>query len=361
MVEEALPTGRKKFWEALWPDDLEVYVNLILADTFLNLDEPRQALLRLENIQNKEPSDYLKIWRHEYLVSSFAGDLDKNIIRGEFKEVISRYEPRKRDVFLNQVRPEVLWRVARAFEGLNLFYEADKVLSLAEKVQESIARTIPRPYDPAPEDWRQFRAAVNLGLYSLDSQKKDEALASLKLLNQDLVTTQRLWLKFGDISGNPKIRIEAWKKLEGIDPLTWVDVERYARAVEEIGDHDEYAKLLERTTGVWFGEFGKNSDQPAEKRVPPALLMRLADSRIKGNRNLKGALAVLDYLGTLDPTLLGAGVTKAMIAFKRGQSLKNLGRFDDARQSFVLGRVTDPDSVWGRLSSSAEKDLNSTK
>lgn len=360
IVEEALPQGEKKFWDSLWPDDLEVYVNLILADAFIRLDEPRQALHRMESVKNREPSAYLKAWMHEYLVASFAGDLERNYQRGEFKEIISRYEPRKRDLFLHQTRPEVLWRVAKAFEGLNLFPEADKVLSLAENVKETIGRSIPRPYDPVPEDWLQFRARVNIGLFKLDPSKKPKALESLENLNQKLVTTQRLWVDFGIHAKEPKIQARAWRALEAIDPLTWKDLELYVRALEETREFKEKAQLLEGTVGVWFGEVGRPRVDSRGSEVPTNLLMLLADDRLKDSKNSAGALAVLEFLRTLDVKDLGNTVTKPMIEYKKGIALKNLGRIDDARQSFVSSRTLDPESVWGKLSSSAEKDLIST-
>jgi hypothetical protein len=87
------------------------------------------------------------------------------------------------------------------------------------------------------------------------------------------------------------------------------------------------------------------------------LLMDLAELRSKSGQKAK-ALSVYDYLMTVpDDAKNSSGVTKSMIGYHRGVLLKDLGRIDDARRSFELSKRLGPDTVWGRLSSSAQKEI----
>ena len=355
-IEDGIESEKKDTQNLVNPDELTVYLNLLLAHAFLKVDRPYQALLRLDPLQTLSISPYLAAWYHEYLVTAVVGYADKQVQAGKFQEVIKDYEKRQKTLFLGQTRSEALWSVARAYRGLRLYDEALATLTSGEKVRDRLVRKKIRPYEPHAEDWIALRAAIQTDMLAADDKRIDPKWIreGLGKLDASLPEVQKLWIHFSRASGSVEEEAEWYGKLENSSGFGWADLERYVDVLAELKQTDRQRELVERRVGSWFSE--KDKMKPG---LPPAsLVMKLFDARAETGA-VDGAVAVADFLTTLSAEQLGSTVTKPMVIYKKGQLLRKAGRKDEARQSFERAKQLAPESVWGKLSASAQKEMKS--
>lgn len=354
MIEEAIPQDNQSFWADVKKDDLETYVNLVLADAFIKKGEPRQALFRLEKLLKLSPDETLKAWLYEYMYTAFAGSLLKDLKEGRFKEVVASYESRRKELLSNQTRHEVLWSLALAYEKLDLIEQASEVLAQGERVKAVIAREKLRPFEEPAENWATFRARLNIKLFRERKVTAQIVEESLRKTSDDLVEALRLKAEYASLQGKHAEAAEGWKKIAARDHLTFDEVKLYSNELMKINNGKERAELLEKNVGVWLTEKNK----AGVDNMPPAdLLVDLAELRAAQSSQWLGALSIYDYLLTIEASKLGSVVNQAMINFRRGELQKSMGKNDDARQSFEQAKRLDPDGIWGRLASSALKEL----
>ncbi len=362
-VEAALPKGIRNFWDSVPPEDLEVYVNLVLSDAFIRRGEAQQAWLRLDSIRTKEPSAYLKAWTHEYSVVAFTGLLDNDLSKGAYKNVVSEYEKRKTVLFFGATRAEVLWRVAVAYERLRLLKEAKTTLDQADQLKQKVNRQISRPFDPTLEDWNYFRAKIETDILADDPRNAENSKNAIEKLMQNKIQTQRLWVRYGELAKDFKIAKEAWEFIRAKEGLSWSDVESYAKVLADLKEPKGRLDLLEGSVGVWFLEKDKlkTAENGKLSKTPPlVLLLKLADARFEVDAQKDKSLAVYDFLLLQeDGELAKFQITKPMVSYKKGIALKKFGKYTDARTEFNSAFTAGPDTLWGKLSASEVKELDS--
>ncbi len=354
-VEDARPKKMDRETMGILANDLYTYVDLILAQAFIEAKRPTQAVFRLDPLYKHDQSAYMRAWLDEYMLTSFSGMLEERFNEGKYKEIISEYERRRKALLYKQTRPEILWNVMRANEGLGLWSEALQLLNTAEAVAAKINRKVSRPFDPKPEEWIQARVRIGLKLLADAKMTPENLKPSIEKLDPKLGSTQRYWVNFYHLSAQPKGEVKAWQNIESLESLSWTDVKDYSEALGKTGDSAGLEKLLESRIGVWFSEKDKQStisDPP-----PVGQIFELYDVRFRAKKYAQ-ALTVLDYLASLDSAKLSEAVTKPMLAFRRGETLRVMGRFDDARQSFERAKTLAPESLWGKLATSAQKEMD---
>lgn len=352
-VEEALPVKTEDFWKKINKDDLQVYVDLILADAFIRAGSPTQALFRLDASLKASPNPFLRTWFEEYILSAFAGTLQAKFREGKFKEVIKSYDERKRQILFKQTRAEILWPLALSYKALGLYPQAFETLENAEKVKTRIGRKVARPFDVSPHEWLVLRSELEMELLAQKKIEADRVAATLAKLDTKEAVTHRLGIRFAELLRRKDQELKSWQELEKLDPLSWDELHRYADLLKELGKSPAALKVLEDKVGTLVSE----KDKLGVEKMPPAeLVMDLAELRVS-SKKADRALILFDYLMQLDRSRLGKTVTPSMVAFKRGEALKGLGRIEDARQSFARAKTLSPDSVWGKLATSAEKEL----
>ena len=363
-VEDSAPKPKalsNKIFE-LPDDDQRSYLELLLADSFLRLEEPGQAQLRLEPTVKLDPSSYLSLWLLEYRITSLQGVMHKKIEEKKYREVVALYDRFRFGLFMDTERPEVLYSVASAYVGLGLWDQAKKTVDIATEVRKTFRRNEERPYDVSDVMWSRIRAQVLLEL--LDKKLASEgdvalAMAALPKVEKSVDPQDlRLWLRFYQLKEALGDEAGVWKQLEGAATMSWSEVQRNSQILKTLKRDNERADLLNRRVGAWFGEREKLKDAGTP---PVELLFDLFEVRAEAANQKpdqgEAAIAVADYLlGVLpkDPT---QSLTKPLIAYRKGLVLVKLGRFSDARRSFGAAIQVAPDSVWGKLASSAQKEI----
>ncbi len=364
-IEAALPKGKKVFWDSVSAEDLEVYINLVISDAFIRAKEPQQAWHRLDSIRFKEPSAYLKAWKHEYSVVSLSGVMDNDLQKGGFKNVIAEYDKRKSVLFFNATRFEILWRVAQAFEKLSLLSEAKATIDQADILKNKIARKTVRPFDPTEERWNYFRAKLETDILAQNPLNKEAARVSIEKLSQKNIDTQKLWIRYAEYADEPKIGKESWEYVERVEGLGWENLSDYLQTLSKLGLKKDHHALLERTVGVWFSEKEKllgAAEGTSVKKPPLNLVYKLAEDRLEIDRSPVKSLAVLEFLLLQsDGDLKQDTLTRPMIMYKKGIVLKEFGKTSDARAAFSSALVADPVGLWGRLSLSEVKEIDAKK
>lgn len=354
-IEDALTSATDNNEAHLNTHDLRVYLNLLLADAFITLGEPYQALLRLDTLQALSVSPYMGMWLREYLVASDAGYGDRLVREKNYKEVVADYEKRRTILFLDQTRPEVLWNLSRAYQGLGLIEQAMTTLEAAEKARDRIRRTVMRPYDRNAADWAGLRASLEVDFLVARKTNASPVRAKEALEKSDAARAevQRLWIRYAEATDDPALEAKWWGTLEQSSGLAWDEVRRFSSVLKRVKRDADRRDLLERRVGSWFGEREKNA---AANPPTPELLAELFEARADSSRR-ETAIAVADYLTELPDEKLGKDVTKPMILYRKGTLLRELGRSADARQSFERAKLLSPEGVWGRLATSALSEL----
>jgi tetratricopeptide (TPR) repeat protein len=362
-VEAALPKGTKNFWDSVSAEDLEVYINLVLAEAFIKVSEPQQAWLRLESVKFKEPTAYLRAWLHEFNVVSLAGVMDSDISKGAYQSVVKEYERRKSVLFFSATRSEILWRVAKAYERLRLLGEAKATLDQADLLKTKVGRIIIRPFDPPEDEWKLFRAQLETDILAENPLNKEATRMAIDSLSLNNLSTHRLWVRFGELADEPKVAKTSWEFIDKKEGLSWEDVEKYARTLFKLNEQKNYLALLERTVGVWFGEKEKilTAENNQSSKTPPlSILLKLAEARYDVEKNLDKSLAVLDFLLVQNPAELKKyQLSIGMLMYRKGLVFKQFGKLNEARGMFVTANQTEPESLWGKLSASEVKEMDS--
>jgi tetratricopeptide (TPR) repeat protein len=334
--------------------DLNVYISMILSDAFLKRNEPAQALFRLESVKHNELLPNIEAWYAEYLATSLAGYLQKQLDEGHFKKVISEYEKRHTKYFLKKVRPEVLFRVVSAYEKLGLYGLAEKVFVEASRSKEILGKNEARPYDTPEEQWKWMQA--HLAIESIENSRDPDKLVKNKLtqLNSALVENIRLWIKYAAKIADLKLEGQWWIRLDQKTALNFDEVRRYSFVLDKLSKSVEQIALLEKSVGVWMSDRKIASEVPMK---PTDLLLRLAELKSKNTNDRARADLIYQYLLTLEPTEFYPPSSKPMVAYKRGMMMQENRRFEEARQSFGLAKRLEPDSLWAQLSANAEKEI----
>jgi tetratricopeptide (TPR) repeat protein len=356
-MEGALPDAKKDFWKGLRSDDLQAYVALMISDAFIRRDQPAQAMFRLKPMEKLSIEPYLQAWVQEYSVTALAGVMAERVKQKKYKEVIQLYEENRDTLLYRQTRAEALWYVAQACRGLGLWEQADESFRSAEKVKLAIHREVPRPYDPDPAEWLKTKAEISIELLERGKAEVKEVAKNLEQLSPDRPGSQRLWIRFARTTNDAKLGLKWWEKLSNSDALSWAEIKSFSELLKRNQRNDERAELLEKNVGVWFSEHERvgTTDAPSTD-----LLLDLAETRGAG-KSPETALPVYEYLSRRPASeLTGDGISLAMVSYKKGLLLKKLGRFDDARQSFEQAFKSEPNSVWGQLASSAQKDMKTS-
>lgn len=337
-----------------WKAEVNAYLQILVASAFLEADQPYQAVLRLDPLEKLPMSEYLRIWWREYFVTALAGWGEKAVAEGKGRKVIRDYEDRQKDLFLKQSRHEVLWNVVQAYKSLGLLDEALEALETGEKVRDRIDRKELRPYEHSNEEWAALRASIEIELVAQKKKDIDPEWIKLRLskLDDSIVAHQRLWIRFYDVTGDPAQEARWWARLEENAGLTWRDIDRYSTVLEAAGFKKERRDVLEERVGTWLHE----RDRLKMERPPAKLLMDLFELRER-DRDYDKALAIAEYLSTLTSAELGNLVTPPMVAYKKGKLLQTTGRYDEAQKSFEKAITMAPDSLWGKLSASAQKEM----
>lgn len=353
-IEDAAKTEVGKN-EGFSKDELEVYLNIILADAFIKVNQPYQALLRLDPLRNREVSRYLGAWYREYFMTSVVGYLRRLVDEGKHREVIKEYARRRTALFLEQSRHDALFYVATAYTRLGLLEDALETLDSGEKVRDRIGREKLRPFEPSPEEWNALRADIQVQMYVAKKGDADPGWIRILLgkIDDTKPENQRLWIRYLQAMNNPAEEATWWAKLESTSGLKWKEVAAYLSALKKAKDAKGAAELLERSVGAWFGDRQRVA---AANPPPSSLILELFEARVE-RKNFDRALAVADFLLGTDDKILGDAVTKPMMAYKKGRLLTELGRKDEARLSFDQAVQTSPESVWGKLSAAARKDI----
>lgn len=353
-VEDALKV-KPSDTDGLSQVELASYLNLVLADVFIQRNHPYQALLRLEMSQNADVSPYLRMWLREYTIVSLAGYGSRLVTERKYKEVVNDYERRRKTLFLHETRHEVLANVVKAYDGMDLFPQALTTLDAAERVRDKIARPVPRPYDLSPEEWAYLRASIETEVLASHKEPIDpqHIRQSLGALDASKPENQRLWIHFLQVIKAPAEEEKWWRKLEGSTALTWEEVRQYSNLLDRLKMNRERKDFYERRIGSWFGEREKIG---GVKAPPTELVMELFEMRAASGEREK-ALALGEYMADLPDDKLGPTVTKPMVAYKRGVILRELGRTADARASFGMAKQLAPDTIWGKLAAAADKEL----
>ncbi len=354
-VEEAEKSKTGAPWKGFARDDLKAFTSLILADAFIRNRAPTQALLRLEPVKKLEVTPYLKAWTDEYYLTAFAGYLDDLYKQNKFKEVVREYENRRRTFLYRQTRPEILWSLVRAYESLGLYKEARDLLGTALEMRTRLGRTELRPYEPTESQWFERRAEIELELLAMGRIAAPLVRVDLEKLDPLLAATQRHWIRYAQLTDNPKSEVEWWKKLEKNGALGWEQIGQYSRAIKKVGQQGEHARYLERTVGVWLSE----KDALRKNGPDSELLYSLFESRVAAG-DLERAMVVVEFLEQWDDKSLGANVPRAMLIFKKGETQNRMGKPNEARQSFNRAKALAPDSLWGKLATSAEKEIGTS-
>jgi tetratricopeptide (TPR) repeat protein len=354
-VEDARAQQKSAYRGGIPDDEMWTYLNLLLADTFVRLQRPYQALVRLDSVATLEVSPYLKTWWREYTVTAYVGHQNRMIEEKRYREVLRDYEKRRTMLFLEQTRPEVLRNLARALRGLNLLKEARETLAEAEKLRAKFPNAAPRPFMPSEQEWLAVR--VDLDLEALEHRLPEVTAAEVgtRIAKLDLTNLEhlRLRLRYAEITHDPAAQVAEWARIEAQEGLAWPELVRYVGALKAAKQSARLDAVIEARAGAWFAE----KDKPTAAAAPPAgILFELFEARERGGQHA-AALTVADYLTSLDDKTLGNDVTKPMVAYKRGRILQKLGRDEEARQSFAEANRLSPDSVWGKLASSAQKDM----
>ena len=358
-VEDARPRKGKDDTEGTSPDELEAYLALVLADTFVKVNEPRQALFRLDPLDKLNLSPYMRAWADEYAYTSFAGALAMSVREGKYKQVVSDYDKRRRTLLYRQTRPEILWRVAQAYRGLSLWKEAYQVLNEADRIRQTIGKHETRPYEPAPQEWIDARVDIGLEMLKDGKLAKEVVADSMKGLDLTKAVNLRRWIRFAQFTQSVDLEVSNFRNLEKIDSLSWEELRRYSNDLKKLALAGERVELLEKSVGTWFAE--KEKVNPRELFPGGADLLRdLAEIRGESNRR-EAALSIYDYLTRVERSKLGSQVTPAMILYKRGLLLREMSRNDDARQSFEQAKRLEANSIWAGLSSSAQKDMDAAQ
>jgi tetratricopeptide (TPR) repeat protein len=352
-VEDARPAIDDPLFKGTYRDDVIVFLEILLSDAFIRMDQPFQANSRLEPVKSLSPSPYMKMWLDEYRVATLGGLLLKKVDEKNFRDVISTYEKQKRELLFEKNRVEILWPLALSYKGMGLNAEALKTLEVAASVKKSIGPRIERPYDPRPEDWDQLRAELQTKLLEDGKIQASEVEVTLKLLDQKDPRTLRLRARIGAVTKNLSAELQAFSQLAKVDNLSWVEVRRYSRLLSQAKKPAERLLALEGSVGIWF----KGKDAASVANGPgPDLLFELFESRSESKKP-DSALSVADFLLGLEEKDLGPLVGKDMLSYKKGEILRRLGRIDDARQSFERAKTLAPQGVWGKLAETALTDL----
>jgi len=357
-IEDARPRESEKDALGFAAEDLYSFVDLVLADAFIAAERPTQALFRMDPLYKREQSAYLKAWLDEYMMTAFAGSLAERLKEAKFKEVIAEYDRRRRVLLYKQTRPEILWNVVRAYEGLGLWTQAHELLNVAEEVKKKIDRKVARPYDPTPEEWIEVRARIGLRLLADHKYPPESVRASLEKMSAQLPATKKYWISYYQSIANPKEEAKWWASYEQSSPLSWTELKAYSQALEKSGATDQRENLMELKVGTWLGE--RDRSLAAKEPPPVEAMFELFEIRFRA-KNYSKALSILDYLNSFEDSKLNSTVSKPMLAFRRGETLLALDRFADARQSFERAKAMAPESLWGKLASSAQKEMEAKK
>lgn len=354
LIEDAIPQGEETFAKDILIDDLKTYINIVLADAFIKIGEPRQAMFRIDPAFKLSASEYLKEWLFEYAYTSFAGSLAKDLKEGHYQEVVKSYEKRRKELLVHQTRPEILYNLASAYEKLNLLSEASQVLAEAERIKKAIGRLKPRAFEEGNEEWLYFRARINVRLALESKLEAVDVEKSLSQLDQNLARSQRLNVEYFTHMQDWKKSVEVWQKIEKTDSLNLGDLRLYSYALKKVGDEKRRSDLLERFVGTWLTEQTKAG---AQSMPYPELILELAELRARESSRWLRSLSAYDFLLGLEESKLGTELSRPMVFFRRGQLLNTMGRVDDARQSFEQAKNSDVNGMWGKLASSALKEM----
>jgi tetratricopeptide (TPR) repeat protein len=353
-IETASPrSSSEPFWGALNRDDLEVYVDLLRADAFLHLNRPMQALVLLEPLATRAPTPKIKTWLEEYTVAALSGVMADRIERKQYRQVVEDYESRRTQLFFRFVRPEILFRVAQAYEGLGLWDLSAQSLALAESSKAALGRKIPRPFDPTEEDWSYLTAHLLVQRYQSSSSQRELVERALKKLAPQDRRTLEYRVLFYSKAGDRAQEAEAWADWEQSHPLSWEQLERWTQLLSDL-DRDSAARsLLETRVGAWFLERNLKTVQNVP---PPTLVFRLAALRAKLSSSGE-ALPLMEYLLGLDAAALGSALSRPMLLYRKGEYQQASGLRQEARRTFEQAIRSAPESLWGRLSARAARDL----
>lgn len=357
-IGSELSQSERQVFSDLQINDLKAYASLLFADAFIRVKEPFQALSRLDPTDKYEMSPYLRKWINEYRMVSLAGTFENRIREGKFKEVISEYELRRKSSLLNFVRPSILWRVAAAYYGLGLEKDALTVVNTGIQVQESMKEFSARPYDVEAVDWSLFSSNISLKLLREKKLPPEIVKKSVDRIPDNRTEKNARLAEFYRLVEDSKTEEKVLEKIFESGQMNPAQLYRYSDLLKKQQKFPQLDKTILRMVAPWLAEAKKKFD---ESHYPgPELVMELFEAYERAGRHVE-AIDVLEYILKIDEKHLSAAVTKPMVAYKMGVVQKNIGRFDDSRQSFAKVIELDPNGVWGKLAASAQKDLDTAR
>ncbi len=356
-IENARPRPEDTATKDFHRDDLYTYTELILSDAFIRLGRGAQAMLRLDPLEKLEQTPYMRDWLDEYRITALSGLMFQKRKTGNYKEVISLYDKRKRNLFFRQTRPEILFHVAKAYEGLGLWKMAFDTMQEALRVRAVIRRSFPRPFDPAEEEWNSLKANLGLRLYADHKVSDAEIEAALATLNPIVRNYQRLWIEWAQLKNNHALEKKWWEQMERTHALDWHELSEYTKLLKELKEPNERLRVLNYHVGALLADIEKGK---SSVKIPTASVFELFEARLE-NKAPEAALSVMDYLLTLSDQQLGPDFSRSMLAYRKGEVLRDLGRLTEARQSFERAKVLSPQGLWGKMATTAVKDLDSQR
>ncbi len=354
-VEDAKPRENDPEFRGNWKNNLLIYLEILLANRFIELNEPFQALERLNMVRNLEASPFMMTWFREYTITALSGLMKHRRLEGRPKDVAVLYDQNKNRLLMKQNRHEILWQLANAFSQLQLWGEAWRSLKTAEELKARLGRKNLRPFEDLDATW--FIRFVEVGAELLNRKEiaAAEVLPYLKKLPKDDPKALRAAIRFHNVSAASAEELSALERLQNLEPVTWEEFGRYLQLLEARGKKREYVGALEKRLGLWLSDVGADRALPP----PPELFLRLFEARRDSDR--QRAFVPLEYLLNLKPADRGRSLPTEMIVYRKAETLLKWGKESEAQSVFREVLTIAPDSLWAQKASAELKSLEIQK
>jgi tetratricopeptide (TPR) repeat protein len=336
--------------------DKKMYASLVKAMFYIERDRPLIALNALDETRDLESANYLLNWNYEYSASAFLGVLREYLKAEKYDAVIAAYEKRRKTQLLYVERSGIALAASRAYADQGLWNEASRAYDRAEELKRVIARTQPRPFDYSPVDWAYTDAQIAVGLFDEGKFPREATEAKLKALDDRHVPSLALLIGFAQRGSNLPLEIRGWQRLSEVSQLDWTQLKSYTSALLKADRKKELRQVLETSVGTWFYDKDKSYEVEAVK-PESSLLLRLAETRVK-NGAVDSGIRVYEYLSKLDNQYLDPTTPREMVYYSLGKVQASKKDYGAARRSFDSATSLAPDSVWGRLAATENRELD---
>lgn len=351
-MEDVLKANNLNVFEENFTEDLKIYIRLLLADGFLKREEPFQSYSQTMLTRGVQSSEDLRAWVSEYRVSAVAGYMRVKLNEKKFKEVLTFYQEAQKPPGLKINRPEVIWNIVKAYESLGAWKSADEFVKMGIKSNNNQRPHESRPYLPTAEEWKVLQILIQLSLLPNQMELESEIKKNIEeLKDKNSIGYWKIGITFGKESKNEILELDSYEQLLKLQNLNWVEFSRYFYLLKNNKNFDQYKRKIELVVSTWLS----NSNQKNDSGPPANLMFELFEAREKANESQK-AENILNHL--LQIQELNGGIVKEQIHYRKGLLLKNMGRKNDARQSFENAKTLAPESLWGKLSNTELQSLD---